>query len=139
MNRITVNTLSKIAASSIFTFSGLLCCGCFDGNADVESAVYRTLGGSMECSCSHCKKKGIGLDAWNMPMYERHPITYERHPITKVSSKKGLVKDVWVVTINWECDKCSPYYKDGKKKRKKCEYSYINKKLRWIRDVDEKK
>ena len=131
MNRVTVNTLSKIAASSIFTFSGLLCCGWFGGNADLESAVYRTRGGSMECSCSHCKKKGIGIDAWNKPMYERHPIT-------KVSSKKGLVKDVWVVTINWECDKCSSY-NDEKKKWKKCEYSYINKKLRWIRDVDEKK
>ena len=78
------------------------------------------------------KKKGIGIDLWNnKPMYERHPIT-------KVSSKKGLVKDVWVVTINWECDKCSSY-NDEKKKWKKCEYSYINKKLRWIRDVDEKK
>lgn len=127
MKFMKANTLSKIATSSIFALVGTLCCGWFGGNADLESAVYRSRGGSMQCSCEHCKKAS--------PVY---PPTYENHPITKISSKKGLVKDVWVVTINWECDKCSSD-NDEKKKWKKSEYSYINKKLRWIRDVDEKK
>ena len=127
MKLVTVNAVSKISTSSIFALAGVLCCGWFSGNADLESAVYRTRGGAMKCSCSHCEKKGIGILGM-----------YERHPITKVSSKKGPVKDVWVVTINWECDKCSSY-NDANKKWKKCEYSYINKKLRLIREVDEKK
>lgn len=132
MKFVKANTLSKITTSSIFALVGTLCCGWFGGNADLESAVYRAQGGTMQCSCDHCKKK-----------YSSHDIihgwqTHESHPITKISSQKGLVKDVWVVTINWECDKCSSD-NDEKKKWKKSEYSYINKKLRWIRDVDEKK
>lgn len=129
MRFVKANTLSKIAASSIFALAGVLCLGWFGGNADLESAVYRSRGGTMQCSCKHCKKERRDYLS---------PLTHEGHPITKVSSQKGPVKDVWVVTINWECDKCS-FYNDEKKKWKKSEYSYINKRLRWIRDVDEKK
>jgi len=61
----------------------VLCCwNWIFGNSDVESAVYRQLGGELSCGV-RCSGK---------------------HSIKKVSSKPGVVKDVWVVAV--ETDGC---------------------------------
>ena len=126
------DALSRIMMSSIIALAGIMC-GCwFGGNADLESAVYRSKNGAAECSCSHCAIEGFSID---IPGSKQ--IIRLRHPITKISSEKGPVKDVWVVTINWECNECSSY-NDEKKKWMKYEYSYINKKLQQIRYVSGK-
>lgn len=129
MKSLNANVLPGITMSGIIVLIGTMC-GCwFGGNADLESAVYRSEVGAAECSCSHCTIEGFSID---IPGSKQ--IIRLRHPITKISSEKGPVKDVWVVTINWECDKCSSY-NDEKKKWRKYEYSYINKKLQQIRYV----
>ena len=78
------------------------------GNSEVESAVYRQLGGELFC-CVQCRG---------------------RHSIKKVSSKPGLVKDVWVVAI--ETDDCFRYGR----RITTGEYSFVKGRLTLLRWLD---
>ena len=105
--------------------------GC-DGNSDVESLVYSRHNGLV--SCPWCKKQNPVYfpDAWLFEQSKSKWI-YQNHAIEKVSAEKGVVKDVWIVTIESKCPEKLP--KNLGKITLEEEYSYRNNKLSFIRTI----
>ena len=107
--------------------------------SQVESAVYRKQEGRMPCfacgqsmkCCPHSK------DPYGSGVY--NPTAYKLvfHNITKVSAKSGMVKDVWIVTIESDCPGgCfDGHWHNKGVLRWVDEYSYVNGNLKLIRAI----
>lgn len=140
----------KVISVAILVLMSASIGGCFDGNSKLESAVYRQYNGTIPCDCEHCQKEFVNKiensrNLFDAPSASRAPTFYihpfddpsftrkVQHEIKCVSSRKGIVDDVWRVTIEYECDKCWPPTERMHKKSE--EYSYVKGHLRFIRPL----
>ncbi len=105
--------------------------GC-DGNSEVESLVYSRHNGLI--SCPWCKKQNpyYFRNAWLFE-HSKSKWIYQDHAIEKVYAEKGVVKDVWVVTIESKCPEKLP--RGWGKITLEEEYSYRKNKLTFIRTI----
>ena len=90
------------------------------GNSEVESAVYSQHKGELYCKPHERVQQGTFL-------YIRG--CGRMHPIKTIRSKPGIVKDVWVVTIEADCDVSSVSTASTS------EYRFANGELTYLRDL----
>jgi len=115
---------------------------CFSGcssNSDVESLVYIRCNGQI--LCPYCKKPNPHYKENDTTIhYDLYPyvpskcskwIYANMHAIVKVHSKKGVEKDIWIVTIESKCSEC-PWQTFTVEE----EYSFRRNKLRFLRTIN---
>ena len=104
--------------------------GC-DGNSEVESLVYSRHNGLV--SCPWCKKQNP-VYFHSGGLFKPSKWIYQDHAIEKVYAEKGVVKDVWIVTIESKCTEKLP--RGWGKITLEEEYSYRKNKLAFIRTIE---